>query len=520
VTLNVHPADGIRAFEDAYPRVAEAMDIDPATEQPVTFDPTDPKFMDVYFRLLHHPLEEEGVDFWWLDWQQGSQTRIPGVDPLWLLNITHFLDSGRDARRAITFSRYAGPGSHRYPVGFSGDTVISWASLDFQPHFTSTASNIGYGWWSHDIGGHWFGARDDVLSVRWAQFGVFSPIMRLHSTLHPFIRKEPWSYGPEARAAISAQLRLRHRLVPYLHTMNARSAHDGVPLIEPMYWRNPDAPQAYRVPNEYRFGTELIVAPITTPQNRDLLLGSTRAWLPPGRWTDIFTGVTYEGGREVRLHRTLDTIPVMLHAGGILPLAGGPGDKPVWAAENPGRLEILLAPGADGQFDLKEEDGTGDGRDLSRWVTTRIRFDTGRSTLTIGAADGNTGCIPSERDWTVTVVGAQPGSKAVGPDGSEFPATQNGTAVSFAVGRIRIDAEMTIRFDRLIPRTWARLLDEVYELLDRAHLSYDTKQLANDAVRDSRSAPEAAARVQGLELSRDLESALLEVILADYALRV
>ena len=89
-----------------------------------------------------------------------------------------------------------GPGSHRYPVGFSGDTHITWDSLAFQPYFTATASNIGYGWWSHDIGGHWYGSRDDDLTVRWVQLGVFSPIMRLHSTLHPFIRKEPWTFPP------------------------------------------------------------------------------------------------------------------------------------------------------------------------------------------------------------------------------------------------------------------------------------------------------------------------------------
>ena len=69
----------------------------------------------------------------------------------------------------MTFSRYAGPGSHRYPVGFSGDTIVTWESLRFQPYFTANASNIGYGWWSHDIGGHMFGYRDEELEVRWYQ---------------------------------------------------------------------------------------------------------------------------------------------------------------------------------------------------------------------------------------------------------------------------------------------------------------------------------------------------------------
>ena len=155
----------------------------PTSELPIDFDPADPAFLEAYLEVLHHPLEAEGVDFWWLDWQQGGVTRIPGLDPLWLLNHFHFLDSGRATAGApLTFSRYAGVGSHRYPIGFSGDTVITWASLDFQPYFTATASNVGYGWWSHDIGGHFFGGKDDELTVRWTQLGVFSPIMRLHSS--------------------------------------------------------------------------------------------------------------------------------------------------------------------------------------------------------------------------------------------------------------------------------------------------------------------------------------------------
>src|SRR5688500_18689993 len=140
-SLNVHPAEGVHAHEAAYPALAKRMGIDPETGAPVQFNPTDPDFLEAYFEELHHPLEDQGVDFWWLDWQQGGVTRVPGLDPLWLLNHFHFLDSGRAGRRPLTFSRYAGIGSHRYPIGFSGDTLITWESLDFQPSFTARASN-------------------------------------------------------------------------------------------------------------------------------------------------------------------------------------------------------------------------------------------------------------------------------------------------------------------------------------------------------------------------------------------
>ena len=122
-----------------YRQMAETMGVDYEQEDPVSCDPADPKFLEAYFEYLHHPREKEGVDFWWIDWQQGNNTKIEGLDPLWIFNHFHFLDSKREGKRPLTFSRYAGPGSHRYPIGFSGDTHTTWDSLNFQPYFTATA---------------------------------------------------------------------------------------------------------------------------------------------------------------------------------------------------------------------------------------------------------------------------------------------------------------------------------------------------------------------------------------------
>jgi alpha-glucosidase (family GH31 glycosyl hydrolase) len=399
VTLNVHPADGVRAYEDAYKAMAAALGRDADGEEPIAFDITDPAFLDAYLNVVHRPLERQGVDFWWLDWQQGSYSRVHGVDPLWMLNHFHYLDSGRDGRRPLTFSRYAGPGSHRYPIGFSGDTFITWASLAFQPEFTATAANIGYGWWSHDIGGHIFGVRDDELATRWVQLGTFSPILRLHSSSSPFLVKEPWLFPRESREAMVSALRFRHRLVPYLHTMNHRAAA-GVPLVRPMYHLEPDDPRAYTVPNQFGFGSELIVAPITAPRDPVTLRGSVRAWLPPGTWIDVFTETVYEGDRELELHRDGSSIPALLRAGGILPLAA---EDDLDATRNPERLELLVAPGADGEFTLIEDDGTGATPDEIPTARTTIALRGGE--LTIGAPDDPNGIVPPGRTWAVRVLG-------------------------------------------------------------------------------------------------------------------
>ncbi len=226
-TLNLHPAQGIQAHEKCYPEAAEALGVDADSEEPVKFDFTDPTFIKAYFKYGCYPHEKMGVDFWWIDWQQGSRTKLAKLDPLWMLNHFHFLDSGKNGKRPITFSRYAGPGSHRYPIGFSGDTHVTWASLDFQPYFTAAASNIGYGWWSHDIGGHTCGVKDDELEGRWYQYGVFSPIMRLHSTKNEFNGKEPWRFRSDIAEMMKDFLRLRHQLIPYLYTMNYRFIKRG-----------------------------------------------------------------------------------------------------------------------------------------------------------------------------------------------------------------------------------------------------------------------------------------------------
>ena len=347
VSLNLHPAEGVQPFEERYGEVAEFMGV--TGGETIPFDLNDLRFRRAYFELLLHPLEDMGVDFWWIDWQQGTRSTVEGLDPLWLLNHWHFLDAARRGRRPLILSRYAGPGSHRYPVGFSGDTIASWASLDFQPHFTAAAANIGFGWWSHDIGGHMGdGLRDEELACRWLQFGVFSPICRLHSTCSPDAGKEPWRYSPEIAEIMRRFLALRHRLLPYLHSMNWRSHLEGIPLVRPLYHAWPDRPEAYEYPNVYEFGSQLIVAPVTAPGAGEKRAAEVRLWLPEGLWYDFFTDEVYEGGRRLTLRCPLERIPVFVRSGGIVPM-----QEPDCTEDLPERITLHVWPGQ-GRFRLCE----------------------------------------------------------------------------------------------------------------------------------------------------------------------
>lgn len=446
-TLNVHPRDGVRAFEKPYAKIAEAMGVNIEAGEPVEFDLTSPKFMEAYF-AMHHELEDEGVDFWWLDWQQGGVTRMPGLDPLWMLNHLHYLDSGRDGRWPLTFSRYAGPGSHRYPVGFSGDTVVTWESLKFQPEFTATASNIGYGWWSHDIGGHMFGYRDDELEARWYQLGVFSPINRLHSTDSPFNGKEPWNFDGNTREAMNKALRLRHELIPYLYTMNWGAAFAGGPIVQPMYWAEPNNDSAYEYRNEFRFGSELIVAPIVDPADAETRRAKADLWLPQGEWFDFFDGRRYvsadKNGRRLSVWRELDRIPVFAKAGAIVPMqpmgdAAEGGASRCNDIANPRAMRVVAFPGADGAFTLYEDAGrftkAEDFESAAReagLAQTDMRLAWNASgagcVFEIEPVRGETSSVPEHRTWTVVLRGVSP------------------VACKVEVGGIDIDAEVS--YDR------------------------------------------------------------------------
>lgn len=418
VSLNLHPADGVRRHEAMYKEMAEACGIDPESGKAVYLDILSPEFMEKYFDIIHHPYEEEGIDFWWMDWQQGNsygwihepnkndQLQDPRevLDPLWMLNHLHILDITRDGKRPMFFSRFSGPGSQRYPVGFSGDTVVCWESLAAQPNFTSTASNIGYGWWSHDIGGHQAGYRDDELAVRWLQFGVFSPVNRLHSTNSELNRKEPWCYVPNIEAIMKKWLRLRHELFPYIYTMNYRNHSELIPLIVPMYYTHPKCSGAYEAKNQYWFGSELVVAPITEHSDSITGMGSVDAWLPKGVWFDFFEGMRYSSkrGRTIKMFRTLDKFPVLAKAGAIVPMTERTEhDNRLIPSEE---MNVIVFPGADNTFTLYEDEGEYSNFKEGAFAKTEMSLSWGdEARFTIKPATGDLGLIPTNRKWNVNL---------------------------------------------------------------------------------------------------------------------
>ena len=427
LTLNLHPAAGVKPHEKAYAKVAKAMGIDPKTKKPVPFDPTDPKFVDAYFRYLHHPLEREGVDFWWLDWQQGTRTKIPGLDPLWWLNYLHFTDMAhyhRD-RRPLIFSRWGGLGNHRYQIGFSGDVRSTWPSLNFQPYFTATAANVGYAYWSHDIGGHWGNKLTPELYARWIQWGAFSPILRTHVTKNASYDRRIWVFPFDAYQIMRRAFLRRYALLPYIYTEARRTYDTGLAFLHPLYYEFPEREEAYRFKNEYFFGRNLLAAPITSPVDTISGIAVQSVWLPPGNnWYEWDTGRLLKGNQIVSHGFALDQVPVYARGGAILPM-----QSPVPnTGTRPERLILAVFPGSRGEYRLYEDQG--DSQDYQKnvcaWTTFSQETRNKIQKIRIQPIEGQYPGMPKKRALEIHLIHTWP-PRAVLLNGKELAWAEPGS---------------------------------------------------------------------------------------------
>ncbi len=417
-TLNLHPALGVQPFEDAYAEFKDSLGLD--TDEAVPFRIAEPAFTRSYFDILHHPLERQGVDFWWMDWQQGRTFDGSSIDPLPWLNHLHFTDSGRDHdRRPVTFSRWGGLGSHRYPVGFSGDSFARWAALRFQPRYTAAGANVGYGWWSHDIGGH-VGPDDPELYVRWVQFGAYSPILRLHSNQDPLSERRPWAFGAEVLEAARAAFEQRYRLLPYLYTAARVAADTATAPIRPLSWIAPEQDAAYASRFSYLLGADLLVAPVLQPADPSTGLAEVDVWLPPGEWIERTTLETFTGPAWVRQLAALDRVPQFVRPGTVLPLA----DLALTTTTQPAdRLTLSVFPGGNRDCQIYADDGSSlafaDGE--CSWTAVTARQVEGSCRVTV---DG------PERDYTVRIEGfSATGVQVDGADWTDWQHEDGATVI-------------------------------------------------------------------------------------------
>ena len=413
VTLNLHPASGIPVDEYPYSAFAKAMNFDTTGHAPIPFEAADKKYMTNLFDIVLHPMQKAGVSFWWLDWQQWPfSKKIDGLSNTWWLNYCFFTDMERQGtQRPMLYHRWGGLGNHRYQIGFSGDVIIDWSSLEFQPYFTSTASNVLYGYWSHDLGGHFFKNPDPNLRidpelyVRWMQYGALSPIFRTHSTRDIRIKKDFWLFPYNYRKALLDAVNLRYSLVPYIYTMAKEDYDTGVSLCRPMYYDYPNADEAYSFKSEYMFGDNLLIAPITSPSKNEF--STVKVWLPAGNdWYEWKTGTMLKGGQTVDRRFLLDEYPIYVKAGSIIPMY----DK-VDNLEHPvNDLVVSVFPGNDSsEAKLYEDAGNDQGYQKGEFGMTVMKKEIlpdGKVKITILPRNGAYPGMATKRNLEIRFHGA------------------------------------------------------------------------------------------------------------------
>jgi alpha-glucosidase (family GH31 glycosyl hydrolase) len=399
-----------------------------------TFDWGDPDQLKAYMDL-HQTMDQQGNDFWWLDWCcDSSQSSLAGVTPDAWIHQQYATDSDKTIARGFVISRAYGSlqsgtysGYSGLPTGpwadkrttihFTGDTSSTWGTLRAEVGYTPGESvSTGMSAISHDIGGHndttgLTGSETytsngqtlrtaklpDDMYARWVQFGTFQPIDRLHSNHSDRL---PWQYATAAKTSAKKFLNLRENLVPYTYTLAQQANATGVPVVRPTYLEYPEEPQAYAAAGtEYFYGPDMLVAPVTTPGTT----ATTSVWFPPGRWTDYFTGQTYTGGTTQSITTGLDSMPVFIKAGAIVPTRT---NNVTNNDQNPlTEVTLNVSAGAAGSYTLYEDNGTTTDRKQSATTTIQYTETGAKHTVTINPAVGCFHGQVTSRQWTISLLG-------------------------------------------------------------------------------------------------------------------
>jgi hypothetical protein len=270
-------------------------------------------------------------------------------------------------------------------------------------------------------------ADPDDLYVRWVQFATFQPILRLHSD-HAY--RLPWEYDDTAKGPAEQFLRLREALVPYTYTSAQQTIQTGVPFVHGLYIEFPGVQSAYDYSNqEYFYGPNLLVAPATTSG----LTTSTEVWIPPGTWTNYFTGQQFTGPSVQSITTDLSSMPLFLKAGGIVPERTNNVTNDV---QNPiDQVTFVVGAGSNGEYQLYDDQGDGTEYGRGQFATTDISYReyANQRELTIANARGQYQGQPATREWSAQFVGVNSPQTVMVPGIGTLPENTTGIGWSYNV---------------------------------------------------------------------------------------
>ncbi len=347
-------------------------------------DTTNPDAARWYWNAIRENIVSKGFDAFWADETEpdlppnGSYFKIgPGTQYFNVYPLFHtaafYKGIRRDlpSKRALIMSRDAYLGAqHNGTIFWSSDIFPDWDTLRRQvpTGLGVTASGIAY--WGNDVGGWQYlpqfhkpartplidpsDARDNVghnddypeLYVRWFEYGAFEPNFRTHGTRR---YNEVWSYGKQAEPILEKYLRLRYQLMPYIYSLGYETHQTGAPYMRALFMDFPDDPKVANIGDEYMFGPAILVAPVTEQGQT-----TKSVYLPAGTaWYNYWTGERSEGGQTIQVSAPIDTIPLFVRAGSILPMGTHVGST----LEKQSIARLRIYPGANADFTLYNDDG-------------------------------------------------------------------------------------------------------------------------------------------------------------------
>ena len=389
--LSINPFDGIYDYEQYYEQIKQYLQ--PDKKGVIPFNTYDSKTLDVYFKMLIHPLDNMGVDFYFID-HDNEKTR----DELGVLNHYQFMDIKKDFnKRPMILSRNSSLTPHRYPILYSGKTIVGWNTLNLIPYFNNMAANKGVVFWAHDIGGFYKGIEDNELYTRFIQLGTFSPILKLGCDSGKYYKREPWRWGIKTYTIVKDFLNLRHRLIPYLYTESYKYHKFGIPIIKPIYYKYPNFYDDMSIRNEYFFGSELFVAPIVKSKEYIMNRVIHKFFVPDGTWYDFFTGKKFPGGRSYVSFFKDEDYPVFAKSGSIITLSSTSSND----TSVPKSLEFHIFPGRSNTYNLYEDDGLTCMYEKGNYLLTSIDYNylPNNYTVIIRPVDGKNNVVPEKRDY-------------------------------------------------------------------------------------------------------------------------
>ena len=393
--LSIDPSEGIHPHEPRYDDIAKA--IGSGDKQTIPFNVYDKTLMGAYLEYLIDTLDNIGVDFYWINYRNLKDKATNNA-----LNYLHFNNFYKNKdKRPMILGRASTYAPHRYPVHYSGETKVDWRTLDELPKFNSTASNLGISWWSHDIGGYKDGVEESELYARYVQLGTFSPIFRFSAKYGHYYKREPWKWDIKTFNIVRDYCNLRQRLIPYIYSEAYKYHKVGLPLIQPLYYQYPEIIDEVDYKNEYYFGTELFVSPITKPKNQVMNRAKENIFLPEGTWYDFKTGKKFLGNRRYVTFFKDEDYPVFAKNGSIICLADLEDNKNDTSA--PTSMEIHVFPGKSNSYNLYEDDGYTSLYQDGYYLITRIDYNylSNNYTLIIRPIEGKTGIIPANRNYRI-----------------------------------------------------------------------------------------------------------------------